>query len=198
MFIKHRTAATGLKVPMNGASLKHTQLARKCAAMTLMEILVASAIGSLVLAALASLISYSAGNFASMFNYVDMDADTRYTLDLLSTEIRQADAVVSFSTNQLVLTNVAAGTLVDFTYDPLQQTLVRSSGAKSKTLLRYCDSFSFSYFRSLTMPGSYDQYPATGASDLKMVHVNWRCYRTTTGQPNTEDMQTAKILIRKQ
>ena len=168
------------------------------AGMTLPEVLVASAIGSIALAALASVAMYSARNFATVFNYVDMDSDSRIALDLLSSEIRQADSVLSFSTNQLVLTNETAGVQIDYTYDPSLLTLVRTSGSEVKTLLKNCDSFSFTYYRSLTMPNSYDQYLATGLGDLKMVQVNWRCLRTTTGQDNTEDMQSAKILIRKQ
>ena len=44
------------------------------AGMTLPEVLVASAIGSIALAALASVAMYSARNFATVFNYVDMDS----------------------------------------------------------------------------------------------------------------------------
>ena len=183
------------KVPR---SRKMSRTASNCGGMTLPEVLIASAIGSIALVALASLTMFSASNFATMFNYVDMDNDSRIALDWLSTDIRQADAVLSFSTNQLVLTNAMTAALIDYTYNASQQTLVRTSGSASKTLLRYCDGFSFSYFRSLTMPNSYEQYPATGTDDLKMVQVNWRCSRTTTGQPNTEDMQSAKILVRKQ
>ena len=46
-------------------------------AMTLVEIMVAVAIGSLVLAVVGTLSMYSGRNFASMGNYVDLDIASR-------------------------------------------------------------------------------------------------------------------------
>jgi hypothetical protein len=49
------------------------------------------------------------------------------------------------------------------------------------------------------MPGSYDVYPAASAATAKVVNVSWICSRQImNGMENTESVQTARIVIRKQ
>src|SRR5437867_12734336 len=80
--------------------------------MTLVELMVASAVGSIVLAALMALTFFSARSFAAVTNYVDLDARSRNALDQMSQEIRQAESVTTCNTTNLVHTgtNVVSGT----------------------------------------------------------------------------------------
>jgi hypothetical protein len=49
------------------------------------------------------------------------------------------------------------------------------------------------------MNGSYDQYPTASASTCKLVQLDWICSRPIIGtQKNTESVQSAKVVIRKQ
>ena len=147
---------------------------------TLVEMMVAMAIASTLLLGLASLTIYTARSFGALANYVDLDRYSRNTLDLLVREIRRADSVIAYSTNQLVLTNIASGTVLSYTYDPIAKTLIRTNGASSQQLLTGCDAFSFSYFMDVTISNSFDQYPATGTGNLRMVQLCWRCSRQTS------------------
>src|SRR5438128_4971532 len=63
--------------------------------LTLIEVMVASGIGTLVLAAVMAITFFSARSFAAVSNYVDLDAKSRTALDKMSQEIRQADALKS-------------------------------------------------------------------------------------------------------
>jgi hypothetical protein len=172
--------------------------ARRNTGMSLIEMLVATGLGGLVLSALAMITVFTARSFVAMGNYVDLDKDSRNTLDLMSSDIRQADSVISYATNQLVLTNAATATRLSYTYDAPHQQLVRTNGASVTTNLVQCESFLFTYWTDITITNTFDQYPATGTNDLKMVQVAWRCFRTVIGKRNTESIQSAKIMIRKQ
>jgi hypothetical protein len=166
--------------------------------MSFVEMLVATSIAGVILAALAMLTVFTGRSFASMANYVDLDKDSRNTLDVLTSEIRQADSVVSYSSTNLVVTNRAEGVLISYTYKPAEQILLRTKGNASTTNLTQCEAFSFTYFTDVTITNSFEQYPATGTNDLKMVQISWRCFRTVIGKRNTESIQSAKIMIRKQ
>jgi prepilin-type N-terminal cleavage/methylation domain-containing protein len=171
--------------------------ARAAHGATLIELMVALGIGSIVLAGLASLTSYSARTFLALTNYADLDQNSQSALDRMTKEIRQADGVLSYSTNQIILTNKLNSRLVSFTYNPIAQTLVATNGTV-ETYLTKCESFAFAFFTDNTITNTFDQYAATGTNDLKMIQVSWRCYRTVIGQRNTESIQSAKIMIRKQ
>src|SRR5438094_9184677 len=97
----------------------------RCQAMTLVELMVATGVGSIVLAAVMALSLFSARSFAALGNYVDLDIKSRQALDLMSQEIRQVDALTSYATNRLEFsateTNGTAYTL-RYTYDPTVPT----------------------------------------------------------------------------
>ncbi|MBI4659259.1 MAG: hypothetical protein HY735_10495, partial [Verrucomicrobia bacterium] len=47
--------------------------------------------------------------------------------------------------------------------------------------------------------GTYDQYPTGAASTCKLVQLRWICSRKILGvAKNTESVQSAKVVIRKQ
>ena len=61
--------------------------------MTLIELMVATALGAIVLSAVMALTIFSARSFAAVGNYVDLDVKSRNALDRMSQEIRQTDAL---------------------------------------------------------------------------------------------------------
>jgi len=171
---------------------------RKGAAFTLVEFIVASAIGSLLVTAVASLMYFSARSYAALANYVDLDQHSRNTLDRMSMEIRQADYLFSYTTNQLIFVN-GGQTNLSYTYSPNARTLVRMNGTVRETLLTECDALVFSIYARATQSNAFDQFPTTVATNAKLVKVNWMCNRKILGQKlNTESLESAKIVIRKQ
>ena len=168
--------------------------------MTLVELLIAISLGGVLLGSLASLTVYTGRSLAGIVSYVDLDRESRNTLDLLTSEVRQADAVLSYSTNQLVMTNKLKGSITSYTYNPVRQTLVRTNGSAVTTNLTGCEAFTFAYYMDVTMTNSFsqfEQYLATGTNNLRMIQASWQCYRKVMGQRDTESVQSAKILIRK-
>ncbi len=73
---------------------------RQRAGFTLVEVLVAAAIGALVLTAIMSTYIFSARSFAHVSNYTEMHGDTRRILDLMGRDVRASSAVTTaLSTN---------------------------------------------------------------------------------------------------
>jgi hypothetical protein len=66
-------------------------------------------------------------------------------------------------------------------------------------LLTNVDFLSFQIFQRNPVAGTYDTYPTSSATNCKLVSVSWICSRSILGSKlNTESVQTAKIVIRKQ
>lgn len=168
------------------------------AGFTLVEYMVGIAIGSLVLLAVASLSLYSGRSFAGLANYADLNATSLRAIDQMTRDIRQATGVVSFTTNQIVLNYGTNSPTMTFTYSPQDRLLVRTLGTEKKVLLKECDFLTFHVYQRTPKAGTYDQFPSATANTAKVVEVNWLCSRTIFGtKANTENAQTAKIVIRK-
>lgn len=167
--------------------------------MTLIELLVSTAIGSILVLAVASLMFYTGRSFAAMVNYVELDAKSRIALDTISYEIRQAKRLIEYSPTKLVFED-AAGETLSYIYDPEARTLtqVRTNGDPDKELLTDC-SVEFSIYQRNPRDGEYEQYEAATADTCKLVQLHWVSKRTTLGDIiNTESVQSAKVVIRKQ
>ena len=181
-----------------GGSKTRSQATGSDTGWTLVEMLVATGISSLVLGALMILSMFTARSFAALGNYSDLDRASRNALDTLTSEIRGARSVGSWSTNQLVLTNAVDGTVFSYTYNPTNSTLTRQWGADSNVLLTGCDYFYFHIWLRNPTNGFAFPYSATNQVYLaKLVDVSWKCSRQILGNKvNTESVQTASIVIR--
>ena len=171
--------------------------------MTLVEVLVAMGVGSILFVAVGTLAFYSARSFAALSNYVELDNFSRNALDQMSREIRQADALLTGTDHQLVfqVTNPTNGVAsqVTFTYDPGTRKLTRTQGGTTTTLLKECDFLKFSIYQRNPIGGTYDQYPTANPATCKLVQMSWICSRNILGKKaNTESVQSAKVVIRKQ
>jgi prepilin-type N-terminal cleavage/methylation domain-containing protein len=168
---------------------------------TLVELLVAIALGSLALVTTMSLSLYSLRSFAALTNYVDLDNLSRNALDHMTREIRQADRVLAGSDGQTLRLWVTpfggGGHEVIYRYDAQSQDVTRTVGSDVQVLLRECFSFSFTYFQRKAS-ADWEALPATGVDTCKQVRIFWECGRTILGQrANTESVQSAKVVIRK-
>ncbi len=171
--------------------------------MTLVEILIATAVGTIVLAVVAGLTLFSARSFLALNNYSDLDIRSRIALDTMSQEIRQANEVTGYATNRLTFTitdvNGVTST-VTYSNNPVQKTVSRVSGVQSRVLLTQCDSLIFTLFKR---PASETDSPIlitdpTQYSECKVVQITWVCSRSIRQQAvNTESVQSAEIIIRK-
>ena len=163
---------------------------------TLVEFMVATGVGALVLMMVAYLIVYGARSFVAMANYLDLDQHSQQSLDQLSREIRQADHLTAFSTNDLTFVD-GNGNTVEYQYDSNGLALNRITGGVTNTLLTGCNSLSFSIYQRNPMSNQFEPYSTTTYTNAKMIEINWNCSRNImSAKANTESIQSAKVEIR--
>src|SRR6266540_7108234 len=95
--------------------------------MTLVEVMVATGVGSIVLVAVMALSLFSARTFAALTNYVQLDIKSRTALDTIATDIRQADALTAATSTSLTFRTMDPDTGVTntlaYNYDSSRTTL---------------------------------------------------------------------------
>lgn len=166
---------------------------------TLVEILIAVAIGSLLAIALASLMIYGSRSFASLTNYIDMDRQSRAALDTITREIRSCEGIASATTNEVYF-NTADGTnALRYFFNHEAREFAQFKDGVRTELLTGCDEMTISIFGRNNVSNRFSQFSTTNAANGKMVQFAWTCSRKILGaRLNTESVQSAKIVIRKQ
>lgn len=169
---------------------------RSRSAATLIEIMVTVFISTIVFGALAMLWVNGARGILAMTNYTELDRRSKYALDMLSKDIRQATSMTAFSSNSITLTNSIKANGFSYVYDSSAKTLTRTFSGVPKVLLTECDQLTFAISQR-NPTNSFTFAPATSIATAKLVDVNWKCSRQIKGQKvNTESIQTAKIVMR--
>ena len=166
------------------------------AAFTLVELMVASALGLLLATVIATFAYFSSRSFVAMASYTEMNQRSQLALDKMSKEIRQARQLTAFSTNSLTFAN-ADGNPLSFTYTPGTRRLERASGGQTNTLLSDCDALQFSIYQHTMKSNSFDCYDEANVTNARVIQVNWKNSRDILGKKaTTESVQSAKIAIR--
>jgi Tfp pilus assembly protein PilW len=174
--------------------------------MTLVELQIASAVAVILFAAVMALAFYTARSFAAFTNYIDLDVNSRNALDLMSTEIRQADILTAATSTSLTFRTTDAETgashTLTYAYDAGRKELTRVlDGGQPDVLLTECTFLRFGTFQRNTTPSLDNAFipVATSQPNLcKVVQLTWTCSRKILGKAvNTESVQSAKVVIRK-
>ena len=172
---------------------------------TLVETVLTTAVGGVAFAAVASMMLYGSKSTAVMGNYGDLNRFSRNALDQMSTDIRQANKVLSCTNNQLQLQavdiNTGAASTLTYTYDPVGQTLTRIYAGATNTLLKgiVTNSMQFAMYQRNPVGGDVTtNYLTTDPTLCKVVQVSWTCSRNILGVGQTESVQSAKVVIRKE
>jgi len=168
------------------------------AGFTLVEFLITLAVGSIIFLAVAVLGIYAGRSFAGLANYTDLDARSRNALDRLTRDVRQVNRLTASTATSLTFED-ADGSALQYVYSPDARSLTRIKGGSRDVLLTECAELTFSIYQRTPIGGPYDQFPTAAAATTKLINVNWKCSRKILGtKMNTESVQTAKIVIRKQ
>jgi len=174
--------------------------------MTLVELQVASAIAVILFAAVMALAFYTARSFAAFTNYIDLDMNSRNALDLMSTEIRQADLLTAATpaslTFQTTDPETGAKHNVKYAYDSAAKELTRTlDNGQAEVLLTECTFLKFDTFQRNSTPTVDNAFVPVSTSQInlcKVVQLSWICSRKILGKTaNTESVQSAKVVIRK-
>lgn len=165
----------------------------------MLELIIAATIGFLALSAVALLSIYTVRSFAAISNYMELDKNSRNALDRMTQITREADGVLDWNSHSVTLSYHQQPLSFDYTPDTKLLVMTETNGTK-RTLLDHCDFLDFQIFQRNSVGGSYDQYPVTiNESAAKIVQVSWICSRSLIGSLiNSESVQSAKIVIRKQ
>ena len=184
-----------------------TELRRnRRAGFTLSEMSVAIAVSSVILTALLSFTVYAAKSFVAIENYVDLEQKSQNALDIMTRDIRETQCLTNFTTRVITGGQTVTNSLTfsDFDGQPLTFTytnnvLLRVKGGERTMLLTNVDYLTFNIFQRNPVPGQWEQYPAGNLATCKLISVSWICSRNILGSKmNTESVQTAKIVIRKE
>ena len=174
---------------------KTTSHKKSNAGIALAEMMIGIGLGVLLVTTMTVVNVYYLKAFAGLENYMNLNNDSRQALDVVTKDIRQADKLISYSATGFTLQ--LFGTNVTYSYDSANRQLnrngrVRADG-KPWPLLVNCDYWRNDFYnRNMITNG------VTG-SDCKVIQLTWLCSRTILGRKaNTEDVQSAKIVIRKQ
>ena len=173
---------------------------------SLMEMMVAVGIFSLVGMALMGTYIFGVKSMASMFSYAMLDAYNRQAMDELTREIRQSKRVLAYTTNSItVLAAKPDGTTsrVTYSFNPTSKKLVRSSSdGTSKMLLNNCSLLNFELFTRCPSNAVFGSFPVAvnnWSNTVKVLQLTWKTSITKpSGIANSENVQTARIVIRKQ
>ena len=187
--------------------LQLPQRRQSSAGFSLIEMLVAVGLGTLLIGSMMGLYVSGMISFAAMGNYQNLDVKSYYALDTLSREIRNSNRLVSYVTNQsLTLSNSyarnGAGQFNIITYDPTARVVtLQRTGQATITNLTECDSWGFNLYTRAPDTNSFSTNivftVATNASACKLIQMSWKCSRTILGSKlNTESVQTAQIVLR--
>lgn len=177
------------------------------AGMTLLELMIASGIGTMVIAIVLGLIVFAARSFIALGNYSTLDQQSRLAADTVSREIRQATAVVGWqqtaTARSLTITNASEGYGVRYFWDASSRELRsrHSTDGEDRLVLSGCDRWDFSLWQRTPQPNQTNVfYPALTPLQCKLVDMSWKCSRAvvSTSLENTETVQTAQIVLRNQ
>jgi prepilin-type N-terminal cleavage/methylation domain-containing protein len=180
---------------------KPTNLKRRQSGFTLVELMVGTTLGSLLLIGVASLYLFSAKSFVAMTNYVDLNSRNRRASDWLSRDIRSATSVssaTSSATNsQLALISRQGD--VTYVFDGTAGTLTRWQLGRAKVLLEGITSLNFSLYQRPATGAGYETFPAATAATAKLIGFDWMCSRKVYGSlKNTETIQKELVELRNQ
>jgi len=173
---------------------------------TIMEVMVAAGISSMLAVVIGVLTVYGERSFALMASSADLDSQSLNALDVLSRELRDASAVTSAQTNlpikSLSLTCVddSSGTRqLNITWDGEQRTLtLAKTGQTNWVLLKDCDDWGFTLCDRAAILTTSDVYfrNVTNIAQCKMVNLAWSCSRTNFGSVRTASSQKLQVGLR--
>lgn len=183
---------------------------------TLIELMVAVAVFSIGAAALGSTFLFSIRSMAALSNYTALDHMNQQAMDQITREIREAKMIVDYSTNALVLDGVATGhtwlqivngdgNTVWYIFSGSAERLYKftqraDDSYASEVLLEDCSLLNFQIGQRNLQSNSWNYFPPTLGdfqNTAKVIDLSWKTSRTLPhGLVNSEDIQTAKIVLR--
>jgi prepilin-type N-terminal cleavage/methylation domain-containing protein len=176
--------------------------------LTLVEILIATGIGAIMLGIILALVSYAERSFAVTSSHMDLESKGRNALDKLTRELRQATAVISCDTNLpfkwFTVTNAAEGFALTLSWDAETKSLALEKVGptpddnRREKLLGNCERWDFTFCQRAPSVGPTEVSfnPASNLADCKLIVMSWTCRQELIGKLETENVQEMQIALR--
>jgi type II secretory pathway pseudopilin PulG len=166
--------------------------------MTLVELLIASSILSVLLAGLASFAMFNARSLAVITNWAEVDQVSRNAMDIISRDVRQASGVLSLTNNAVTL-EYSDGAPMTYTFDPENRIMTRYKSGLTVALIRDLDACRFTLLQRNLIEGTTDLYPTDDPKQCKVLRIDWGCSKRILGKPSgVFANQSLRVVIRKQ
>lgn len=183
--------------PVSNLSTRGSGL-RKVTAFTLIEVIIATAIGTIIIAGVMTAFIFLTKSFNAFSNYASMHADGRLATDRLSTDLQSAYDISSFNASNLVLAIPTAfdskGTVISnktVSYSTINSAFYRndSSLGVNELLASNIVQVTFSLF---------DHAGNTTAvlANAKGVQIDMQLRKSVVGLTESEDYVAARINMR--
>lgn len=203
---KSRSTAT------SNANRRAQVTARRCYSielgLTLVEMLIATGIGAIMILIIVTLTVYAERSFAVTSSHVELESRSRLALDKLARQLQDATAVIACQSNlpvkSLTVTNAVEGYMLTLSWDSDDRKLLLETigptpdDNRTDTLLRNCDRWDFALCNRAPVVGptqvSFD--PASSIADCKVILMSWSCSQKLIGKLETENVQEAQIALR--
>jgi len=176
--------------------------------LTLVEMLIATGIGALMLGIILALVAYAERSFAVTSSHVDLESKGRNALDKLTRELRQATAVISCDTNLpfkwLTVTNAVEGFALTLSWDAETKSLALErvgptpDDNRREKLLGNCERWDFTFCQRAPSvgPSEVSFSPASSLADCKLIMMSWTCRQELIGKLETENVQEMQVALR--
>lgn len=162
---------------------------------TLLETLVATAIGSFVGGSIITTGVTLTDTMVAIGNYCDLNRASRTTLDTMSADLRNTASVTQVNSSSVTVSNNITGEVISYSWDG-RDNVIRTINGQTRLMLKGCDLFTISNFQR-NPTNDFQFVPASSAATTKLISVSWHCSRQILGAKlNTESVQTAQICIR--
>jgi prepilin-type N-terminal cleavage/methylation domain-containing protein len=167
--------------------------------MTLIEMMISIAVGSIIFSAVALLSFYNSRSLAALANYADLDQESRFALDIMSREIRTANAITSYATNEIIFSTGSGSNNLRYVFTASAEEFSQFKDGVRTELLTGCKAMAITLYGRNMISNQFSQFAVTNLANAKMVQFNWTCERSVLGTfINSENVQSAKIVVRKQ
>lgn len=158
---------------------------------SLVEVMIAVFITTLISIGITQSFILLSRNFMSVGNYVDLSAQSRYSLEVFGRDMRMTARVYKVTSTEIdvdIMTPSGAEN-VSYVYDSAARQFVRISSVGKQVILHNCDELELNYFTILDSP-------TTTLSSIKKVQLSAVTRRHVQNIENTDHLITATYMMR--
>lgn len=176
-----------------------TRAARSRKAFTLVEVLMASAVGAIVMGGIVTTYIISLRGFRAISNYTEIHADGRYAMDKFARDMRAVNDIASFTASSYIRVTIptnftssgAVSGVKTITYSYSSGSLYRtdSSGGGMVMLTTNILSFALNLFDKAGNT-------TTVTSSARGIQLDMTLRKRVVSQQQTEDFLTARLIMR--